>query len=299
MLTMKKACIGITIALLFPVFLHAQSPVTGFYPEKNQLTVAVSYFSKSYDKFYLGEELSEGNPANLGDISSSIVGVYADYGINNWLSAIVSFPYISIESKDGNPDPVHGESEQSGIQDLSLFLKARMFEENFKDGSKFTLGGSAGLAFPLGDYEGNGILSIGNKATTVDGLVVLQYTTNFNLFAEAQTGYSIRSNSDFDVPDALLYSFKLGYFTNQFYVHAKLGIQDSTSGYDIGSAEFGANGGPVALSQTEVDYTNLSFDVYVPVYKQTFGVSAGYGLNLDGRNFGNERGFSVGLVYKN
>lgn len=299
MLTLKKTYLGIAMILFLPTYLLAQSPITGFYPEKNKFTVAVSYLSKSYDKFYVGEELSEGNPANLGDISSSIVGVYAEYGINDWLSAVATVPYVSIKSDAGNTDPVHGESKQSGIQDLSLFLKARLFDEHFKDGSKFSLGGAAGLSFPLGDYEGNGILSIGNKATAIDGLVVVQYTTNFNLFAEAQTGYSIRSNSDFEVPNALLYSFKLGYYNQWFYTHAKLGFQDSTSGYDIGTPEFGTNGGLNALSQTEVDYTNLSFDVYVPVYKQNVGLTAGYGLNLSGRNFGQERGFSFGIVYKN
>ncbi|MGG8495861.1 transporter [Tenacibaculum sp. TC6] len=299
MLTLKKSFVGIAMLFCFPTLITAQTAITGFYPEKNKFTVAVNYVSKSYDKFYMGETLSDGNPANLGEISSSIIGVYADYGINNWLSAVVSFPYVSVKSDEGNLDPVHKQSKQSGLQDLSLFLKARAFERNFTDGSKFSLGGAAGISFPMSDYEGNGILSIGNKATAVDGIAVLQYTTNFNLFIEAQTGFSIRSNADFDIPNALLYSFKLGYYNQWFYAHTKLGIQDSTSGYDIGSAAFGANGGPTALSQTEVDYTNLSFDVYVPVYKQNFGVTAGYGVNLDGRNFGNERGFSVGLVYKN
>ncbi|WP_431167407.1 hypothetical protein [Tenacibaculum halocynthiae] len=299
MLKLKTTFFGSAMLLCFSFVAKAQTPISGFYPQKNSFTIAMSYSNKSYDKFYRGATLTDTNPANLGEISSSIVSVYGEYGINNWLSAIASFPYISVKSGEGNVDPVHQKSKVSGIQDLSLFLKARLFEKNFDDGGKFSFGGSTGISFPLSNYEGNGILSVGNKATAIDGLVVAQYTTKFNLFAELQSGYSIRSNSDFTIPNALLYSVKLGYYNEWIYAHAKLGIQDATSGYDIGSAEFGANGGPLALSQTEVDYTNFSFDVYVPVFKHNFGVSAGYGFNLDGRNFGNERGFSLGLVYKN
>lgn len=299
MFSLKKPFLGIAMLFCCPFFVNAQTPVTGFYPEKNSFTVALSYSNKSYDQFYRGETLTASNPANLGAINSTILGIYGEYGINNWLSAVASVPYISVESEAGTLDPVHQKSKQSGIQDLSLFLKARLFEHHFEGGSKFSLGAASGISFPLSNYEGNGIISIGNKATAFDGIAIAQFTTQINLFAEVQTGVSLRSNSDFSVPNALLHSVKLGYYNSWIYAHAKLGIQNSTSGYDIGSAEFGANGGPTALSQTEVDYTNLSFDVYVPVYQQQFGISAGYGLNLDGRNFGNERGFSIGLVYKN
>lgn len=287
------------MSLCFPLFTKAQTLVNGFYPQKNKFTVATSYAYKTSDRFYRGTTLTEGNPAKLGEISSSIFSVYADYGINNWLSAVVSLPYISLKSEEGTVDPVHKKSEVSGLQDLSLFMKARVLNKNFDEGSKLSIGTAAGISFPMSDYEGNGILSIGNKATTFDGIAVIQYTTPFNLFFEGQTGYSIRSNTDFKIPNALLYSLKIGYYNEWIYAHAKLGAQDSTSGYDIGSAEFDANGKAKALSQTEVDYTNLHFDVYVPVYKQNFGVSAGYGFAIDGRNFSKEKAFSIGLVYKN
>ncbi len=296
---LTKRFLGIAAFLCFPMVTNAQTPITGFYPEKNKFTIATMYSNKSYDKFYRGKTLSDGNPANLGDISSSIISLYGEYGVNDWLSAVVTAPYISIKSDNGNPDPVHNQSRQSGLQDLSLFMKARFLEKKYDNGSKITLGGATGVTFPLGNYEGNGILSIGNKSTTIDGIVVAQYTTKINLFTEIQAGYSARSNSDFKIPNAFLYGFKVGYYNDWIYTHAKLGIQDSNSGYDIGSAEFGSNGGPVALSQTQVDYTNLSFDVYVPVYQQNIGVSAGYGFNLSGRNFGKERGLSIGVVYKN
>ncbi|GAA4276616.1 hypothetical protein GCM10022259_13400 [Aquimarina mytili] len=275
----------------------AQVPVNGFYAKKNTFTFASSYSFKSYDQFYRGATLSEGNPAGLGEISSSIVSLYSQYAILDWLSATATLPYINVESETGELDPVQNVAQVDGVQDLGLFVKARILEKKFENASKITLGGASGVTFPISDYQGAGVLSLGNQATAVNGSAIFQYTTPFKIFSEVQLGYSMRSSSDFDIPNAMAYSAKVGYHNKWLYMHAKLDIQDSMSGLDIGSPEFGAAGGPAALPETEVDYTNLSFDFYVPVYKNNVGVSAGYGTTLDGRNYNKESAFSFGLVY--
>ncbi len=289
----------ITIALFIFPFLAAtaQLPVSGFYAKKNDLTVAASYSYKSFEEFYMGSTLSEGNPAGLGEISSSIVSLYTQYGISDWLSTTLTLPYISVQSSDGVLDPVQLVDQVDGIQDLGLFLKARILEKKFENDSKITLGGATGLTFPLGDYEGAGVLSLGNQATTFNGAAIFQYTTNFKVFTELQLGYSVKSSSDFDIPNAISYGIKVGYLHKYFYAHTKLDIQDSTSGLDIGTPEFAEAGAAAILPETEVDFTNLSFNLYVPVYKKSFGVSANYGVTLDGRNFNKESGFGLGLVY--
>ncbi len=293
----KRSLIG--IALLACPFLSilAQIPVNGFYPKKNTLTLAPSYSYKSYDEFYRGATLSEGNPAGLGEISSSIISFYGQYAILDWLSTTVTLPYISVESEDGILDPVQEVSQVDGVQDLGVFLKAKILEKKFDNSSKVTLGGASGITFPVGNYEGAGVLSLGNQATTVNGAAIAQYATPIKIFAEVQLGYSLRNSSDFDIPNAMLYSAKIGYHNSLFYMHAKLNIQNSMSGFDIGTPEFGDAGGAAILPETEVDFTNLSFDFYVPVYKNSIGVSAGYGTTLDGRNYNNESAFSFGLVY--
>ncbi|WP_025665812.1 hypothetical protein [Aquimarina megaterium] len=293
----KRSLIGITLCI-FP-FLNAigQVPVNGFYPEKNSFTLAPSYGYKSYDQFYRGSTLSEGNPAGLGEISSSIISFYSQYAITNWLSTTVTLPYISVESEDGALDPVQNVAQIDGIQDLGIFLKAKILGKKFDNSSLITLGGASGVTFPVGNYKGGGVLSLGNEATTVNGSAIFQYTTPFKIFSELQLGYSIRNSNDFDIPNAMLYSAKIGYYNKFLYVHAKLDIQNSMSGYDIGTPEFGNAGGPAILPETEVDFTNLSFDFYVPIYKNALGVSAGYGTTLDGRNYNKESVFSFGLVY--
>lgn len=286
------------LMLFCPLFTAiAQFPINGFYSEKKTLTVAPTYSYKSFDQFYRGSELSEGNPAGLGDISSYIFSLYASYTVNDWLSTVVTLPYISTKSQDGVLDPVQQTDQVDGIQDLGIFAKAKIFEKPLNSYSKVTLGGAAGITFPVSDYEGAGVLSLGNEATTINGAIILNYISPLNIFTEVQVGYSNRDSKDFDIPNAVLYGFKLGYYNPFFYVHANLEIQDSMSGLDIGTPEFAEAGGPNILPETEVDFTNLSFNLYIPIYKNKLGVSTGYTSTLDGRNFSKESALSFGLVY--
>ncbi|WP_299894324.1 transporter [uncultured Aquimarina sp.] len=294
----KKSFLGAMVLLCFSAPLVAQTEVSGFYPQKNELTIAPSYSFKQYDRFYRGTELTEGNPAGLGSISSYIVNLYGEYGITNWLSASLNIPYIFIESETGEPDPVQGTSSVEGIQDLSVFLKGRILEKNINSLGKLGIGAALGTSIPIGNYEAEGVLSLGNNANTFNANVMAQLTTKVNFFTEVQYGYSLKDNSDFDVPNAQVYGIKLGYFNNYFYTHVQLAVQDSMDGLDIGTPEFAEAGGPRALPQTEVDYTNINVNLYIPVYKNEIGVSTAYNQNIDGRNFSKETSFSFGLVYK-
>jgi len=278
--------------------LSAQTLLNGFFPKQKELTIASSYSFKSYDNFYIGESLSKTNPMNMGEISSSIISIYGEYGVLDWLSTTVTLPYISTQNETGTLDPVLGTNQVEGIQDLNFFLKAKILDKQFSNASKFSLGGATGVTLPVGGYEEAGILSIGNGSTAYEGCGFMQFKTSSNLFLELQAAYSLRNNPDFDVPNAMSYSAKLGYYNKWFYTHAKIGVQNSLGGFDIGSQEFIDAGGPNALPETEVDFTNVYFDIYVPIYKQNIGISSGYAVNVDGRNYDRASSFSVGLVYK-
>ncbi len=297
MITISKKMIWILCFVSFSS-LSAQTLLNGFFPKKKELTIASSYSYKSFDNFYRGESLTKSNPMNMGRISSSIVSIYGEYGVSDWLSTTVTIPYVSTKNELGTLDPVLGVSQVEGVQDLSFFLKAKVFDKKLSNTSKLSLGGATGITLPVGGYEEAGILSIGNGATAYEGCGFLQYKTSSNLFIELQAAYSLRNNSDFEIPNAMVYSAKLGYYNKWFYTHAKIGVQNSLSGFDIGSQEFIDAGGPNALPETEVDYTNLYLDVYIPVYKQNFGVSSGYTVNMTGRNYNRASSISLGLVYK-
>ena len=274
----------------------SQTVVNGFYPKKNDVTVAVSYGSKSNTEFFRGTKLGP-NPASLGTIESSIVNLYAEYGINDWLSATATLPYITVNGDEGRLDPILKTDKEEGLQDLGLYLKGKIYETRIKDGSSFKLGSAISYSFPISNYEGAGVLSLGNSANDFSGTVIAQYTLPFNLFAEIQGGYSFRNSSDFDIPNATLFTGKLGYYNDYFYIDTVLGVQNSQSGLDIATPEFAAAGGPKVLPETDVDYTQLTLNLYVPFYKNMLGASAGYGTTLEGRNYNDISGFSLGLVY--
>ncbi|MDH7447137.1 hypothetical protein [Aquimarina sp. 2201CG14-23] len=278
--------------------LSAQTLLNGFFPKKKELTIASSYSYKSFDNFYRGESITKTNPMNMGEISSSIISIYGEYGVSDWLSTTVAIPYVSTKSELGTLDPVIGESQVEGVQDLSVFLKAKILDTNLSNQSRLSLGGATGVTIPVGGYEEAGILSIGNGATAYEGCGFVQFKTSSNLFIELQAAYSLRNNPDFEIPNAMIYSAKLGYYNKWFYTHAKIGVQNSLSGLDIGTQEFVDAGGANALPETEVDYTNLYLDIYIPIYKQSFGVSSGYTVNMDGRNYNRASSVSLGLVYK-
>jgi len=120
--------------------LSAQTVLNGFFPKQNDLTIASSYSFKSYDNFYMGESLTESNPMGMGEISSSIFSLYGEYGVSNWLSTTVTIPYVSTSNEGGIVDPIIGESEVEGVQDLSLFLKAKILEKKFENASKLSFG---------------------------------------------------------------------------------------------------------------------------------------------------------------
>lgn len=276
--------------------LQGQTILNGFYPNQGDLTIAVNYGNKSNDQFFVGNSLAPGNPAMLGTINTSIYNFYAEYGITEWLSGVVTLPYISVESEDGVADPVQGTAKVDGIQDLGIYLKAKAFE-TYVNNASLRLGGGLSYSLPVGGYDGAGVLSLGNEAHDLSAVAIIQYTTSYNFFTEFQGGYSIRESSDFEIPNALIYSAKLGYYNKFFYSDVKLGIQNSQSGLDIGTPEFVEAGAAAALPETKVDYTEISFNLYVPVYQNMFGISAAYATTLEGRNFNDVSGFSVGLVY--
>ncbi|WP_010520914.1 hypothetical protein [Aquimarina agarivorans] len=302
-MTLTRKTIGRSIALAAFGFLSTQSfsqiLTSGFYPNQGQLTVATTYTSKQSDNFWAGNQKQPGNPGGLGEITSNVYSLFAEYGITDRISVDVSLPYIENE---------YNNEVVEGLQDINIFAKFKIFEKSGEGFGRFNLGVATGIGFPVSDYDGGGVISLGNAATSYNFDFIAQYELPFNLFVEVQGGSSVRDSDEFDVPPALSYGFKIGYFHKYFYVHSELDIQDSIYGLDIGTAEFIEAGGlgdrpnPAILPLTEVDFTSLSFSAYVPIIKEDFGdlgLSGSYKTTLDGRNFNNESSFSIGIVYQN
>ncbi|NNE76473.1 MAG: hypothetical protein HKN31_05305, partial [Pricia sp.] len=136
MKTKKKKANYIFPFILFVLMLgttgNAQGIIDGFYNLNGNLGITVSYTGTSYDEFYVGKEKTGPVPAH-NKITQSIFSLYAKYGLSDNLTLILNLPYISA-SGDGEPDPVSGNTSESGFQDFAIAAKYKPFSAVFSGG---------------------------------------------------------------------------------------------------------------------------------------------------------------------
>ena len=276
--------------------LSAQGLIDGFFSQKGEGSVSLSYIRSSFEEFYAGEMKMPMVPAH-NSIDQDIINVYGTYGITNNLGVVLNVPYFAARG-NGAADPVNGLTQVDGLQDISLALKLRPFSAGI--GENGSLDGilAAGVSV-AGNYEANGILSIGHGANTTDLTGGLQYNTGSGLYVTGLFNYSLRGEAensgtgpDFDVPNATHLTGKIGYAASKFFVEAWVRNQTtSDEGIDITDADFGGR-----FPLTKVDFTMLGGSVYVPV-GSVLGLSASFGTLLDGRNVGGATYFGAGATF--
>ncbi|WP_405295115.1 hypothetical protein [Algibacter sp. Ld11] len=294
-----KTKLFLTLIALFSITIQntqAQINPDGFFNKKGEANISLSYTFATYEKFYLGADEQDAVPAH-NQIDQNIYNVYANYGITDNITAIVNLPYIEATG-DGVADPVNGSTEQSDFQDISLLIKWAPFVTEHKHGTTtgiIAVGGS--YAF---DYEPNGILSLGNGASSIDTKLGFQYNNNSGFFGNAFVGYSIRGEADntlglgtgakFDVPNSVNTQIKLGYAGKSFYADAWFDAQKSNGNLDINSSNFAGN-----FPETKVDFSRVGLNLYAPITK-TIGVSLASGTIVSGRNIGKGTFYSGGIT---
>ena len=272
---MKKtfSLLSFFLTLIFTGNTLAQSSLAGDFGTAGSGSAVLSYTKKEYTEFWAGR--AEMAAPNEG-LNQSIFSLYVRYAITQKLEVVAVLPYLSNQSKDG-------EIDEKSIQDFSFFVKGKVYEKG-----GFTAGLGLGTNIATG-YEAKSLYSLGNGATTIDGLALLHYRTPVGLAFSAQGGMSLRSG---DVPNAALFMAKMAYAHSHFYLDVSYGIQRSTDRTDIGGPGFG---GPDDFPKSKVDYDQLLFTAYVPVVSH-FGLTAHFGTILDGRNIGKSNYFGCGIA---
>lgn len=293
---MKKKYYVTTLAMvLVTISSQAQGIIDGYFKEKGHATIAASYTISNYTSFYLGNNEAPSSP--VGHVNQHIYSIYANYGITDNLQAIINLPYI--DSKSEFPDPINGEDRQSDLQDLSLAIKWRPLKSEFNSGHINYIT-ALGVNVPLG-YEPNGILSNGSGALAVNGTLGLHFQSNSGFFSTITGVYSYRgeakdnlnllsSGNKFDVPNAILFSGKIGFAVKNLYLDAWIDNQTSTDGVDIGGTGFAGN-----FPETKVNYTRLGANTYIP-FGDCYGISAGFGTIISGRNVSESSYFTTAFV---
>lgn len=275
--------------LLLSAGASAQGLVDGFMRGAGKLDVALSGSYESYSKFWKGTTLVE--EPNLGSINTTSIGLYAAYGITDFLDVAVAAPFVSTSPNAGYW------SDQSGVQDVSAALKLRALEAPIPGIGRVDLLAAAGIALPSHDYINDAPVAIGHYSQNGDLRLLAHYTSNFGVFATLQGGYIRRGNVELDkgyettVPDAVDVWGKIGYATEDLYAAAWIQRQNAQGGTDIAPQNtFPSNG---------ISFTRVGLDVAKPLSSlvKGLGVSAGGAYTLDGRNIGQSYRVSLGAYY--
>lgn len=268
------------VLVFFHSFSYAQPIVDGFMKGKGHGSLVLSYSWEQYDQFYLGPDKRDAPPPYGGQITTQSISLYGIVGLTDNLDLVANIPYIT--AKGEGVDTI--DQQVNNLQDASLWLKWRPLQVEAGEG-KLSFLAALGLAAPLSDYAANAVLSIGNHSTRIDGRLITHYQSGSGVFAELQAGYSIRSN---EVPNATLLAAKLGYAGAGFYIDlwSETQISDSDAP-DIGMVPF---------NETRVNYTQIGLNAFVPL-SSSFGISAGVGQYVSGRNVGLATRVSGGIVY--
>lgn len=270
----------------------AQSPVSGFMSAKGKGAIAISYSSEKYNEVYLVPSKVDAVPV-FNDVVNTAINLYATYGITDKLEAVLSLPYI--QSKGNGQDAflaANGfENKRSGVQDVSAFVKYKVFSNRMTE-STLDLLLSAGVQTPVGSYNADeglqSIIAIGNKSTKGTGLAIAQIKLDKGLFLTGQVGYRVATNQ---VPNAIISEIKAGYAASKIYLDVWASFQNSSKGTDI--LQPGFNG---FFPATQVNYSRVGGNIYAPIYKG-FGANLGFNAYVSGRNLGKSTGYSASLVY--
>ncbi len=272
---MKK----ITAVILFLVMISisfagawTQKKGSGYYKVGYRLLSAEKVFGPTGDKL------------NIPKLTEHSISLYGEYGLNDQLSAILSFqPYKMIKSDAA----INGETENNSIGDLSLGLKA--FIAKF---GQTVMSGFIQFGIPTGDSDPpNGLI-------TGDG--------EFNQFFGLQLGHSL-------YPMPAYFNFTAGFnnrnegYSDEFYTSFEAGYKFTESLMLIGrvkllkSLKNGDNnfaGGYGGLYSNNQEYVAYGPEL---IYKITddFGVSAHFESGTAAKNIQSAPVFGFGVFFTN
>ncbi|CAM3880340.1 hypothetical protein MUGA111182_14930 [Mucilaginibacter galii] len=141
------------VTLLFSLFLSSRA-YCGWPTRPGRLifSPSISYFTSSKDWDSVSRRRVK---PNNGKFTSTIVNLYAEYGIVRRLTAVASLPYVSYKLSDSVNAPL----SQSGLGDAELGLRYYLANINYK--YYFTLQGTAVL--PLYKNQGLGYAQPGGE----------------------------------------------------------------------------------------------------------------------------------------
>ena len=288
----------LALSLLLSIFsnTYAQSPTDGLLMPKGSLCNLVGYSNSKWDNYWEGEK--KRSNANLGTFTTQSVMLMGALGLTNKMNVMVALPYVKTSASASYI------SGQSGLQDLSAWLKYRIIEKkgNLGDIKLFaTVGGS----IPTTNYVADFLpFSIGMHAKTASGRLILNYAKS-GFYVTAHGGATLRSKVKIDrnsfifnnklyesnmmpVPNAADGGVALGYLSTRFQTAVSLDRFGCLSGDNMRY-----NDAP--LLTNNMKSTSVNWFGRINLGHLSLIVSAGKVLN--GRNVGEATSFGGSVLY--
>lgn len=295
---LSKNLVAAIIALLVVNSISAQTDIDGIMMEKNAFCVGPMYSYSSWKNYWEGTFKRDNE--NLGKVSTQMYGVMGNYGINRKLNALFGASYVKTKASAGTL------SGLDGIQDMSLFLKWRPYQEKLGNG-KLSIFGIAGVSFPLSNYVADFLpLSIGLRSKTALARVMIDYEVN-NLFATGSATYVLRDNIEIDrpsyfttemhntneveMPDVATFNFRAGFRNHRWIAEAVINNMTTLGGFDITK-----NNMPFPSNKMNATMVGANFKYVLPPLPQ-LSIVAGGMYTVAGRNVGQTTNIYGSLFY--
>jgi len=258
-----------TFSIFFVTFqVFSQGVIDGFYKGKGNASAVLGFGFEDTKSYFAGGEKI--------DLSRSLFygNLYGVYGITNTLDVSVSIPYLV---SDDNSD----------FQDISIFLKHKVFQKEFEKG-KFEISLAGGFSTPLSDYSIGGLNDIGQQATIFETRGVFHYQCHSGWFTSLQSGYSFKLE---EVPNSFPFVIKAGRASSKWYYDIYYDFQHSFGGIDyLGTPS------PQNFRAFGVDYHKVGGTVYKP-FSNNIGAYVSLSYVLSGRNVFQGPAYGIGIVY--
>jgi hypothetical protein len=188
----------------------AQTDMDALTMAKGDFCSGLTYQQSSWTEYWEGTLKREN--LNIGKFSSQMLAVMGNYGITNKLNVLFAVPYVANKSDAGQW------KEQSGIQDLSLWLKYVGYDKKFSH-SRLRLIGLTGFSTPLSNYSVDQLpYSIGLGTTNLTARAMADYQYG-RWFATASASYVWRSNTELD---------RNAYYTDQMHYTNEVEMANAT-----------------------------------------------------------------------
>jgi hypothetical protein len=287
-----KSKLLLSLFMLLPMIILAQSPVSGFMKKKGEGSAVLSYSTEKYDQVYFVPSINNGVPI-FNDVKIESQSFYFELGVTNNFNVVVNLPYITAtgNASESSLKDLGFSNKRDGLQDLKIYTKYN-FKSFVKNNHQIDFIGVLGLELPMG-YKANeglqSIIAIGDESRKLNFSGIMMYKNKSGFFGSGQIGNTFKNNK---VPNALTSEWKLGFAAKRFYVDAFFATQLNSS-YGVDILQPGFEG---FFPATKVNYTRIGINAYVPI-KKYIGLTAGANKYVSGRNLGIATGIYGGLVF--